>query len=87
MDYVLGVKVTGKTQAGSVRGVKADETGDGGGRRLGALLHALRRLSGHVDAAHGVKLGFGHVQVAVEAAALAPLRDDGEVGLGHVAHE
>ena len=27
------------------------------------------------------------MQVAVQAAALAPLGDDGEVGLGHVAHE
>lgn len=27
------------------------------------------------------------MEVAVEAAALTPLRDDGEVGLGHVSHE
>lgn len=51
------------------------------------LLHALCRLARHVDAAHGVELGLEDVQVAVEAAALAPLRDDGEVGLSHEAHE
>jgi len=54
---------------------------------LQVLLHALSRLPGHVDAPHGVELGLRDVQVAVEAAALAPLRDDGEVGLRHVAHE
>lgn len=51
------------------------------------LLHALRRLPSHVDAAHRVKLGFRHVQMAVQAASLAPLRDDRKVGLRHVAHE
>lgn len=56
-------------------------------RGWGVLLHALRRLPGHVDAAHSVELGFRHVQVPVQAASLAPLRDDGKVGLGHVAHE
>lgn len=50
-------------------------------------LHALRRLPGHIDAAHRVKLGFRHVKVSVQAAPLAPLRDDRKVGLRHVAHE
>lgn len=53
----------------------------------GFLLHALCRLSGHVDATHGVKLGFCDVQVAVQAAAFTPLSDDGKVGPGHVPHE
>lgn len=56
-------------------------------QRRRVLLHALRRLPGHVDAAHSVKLGFRHVQMPVQAAALAPLRDDCKVGLRHVAHE
>jgi len=52
-------------------------------------LHALRGLPGHIDAPHGVELRcrVGDVQVSVQTAAVAPLRDDGEVGLGHVAHE
>lgn len=52
-----------------------------------ALLHSLSRLSGHIDATHCVKFGFCDMQVTVEAAAFTPLRDDGKVGLGHVAHE
>lgn len=52
-----------------------------------SLLHALRRLSGHVNAPHGVELGFGDVQMAVQAAAFTPLRDDSKVGLSHIAHE
>lgn len=52
-----------------------------------ALLHALRRLSGHVDTAHGVKLGLADVQMAIQAAAFTPLGDYGEVGLSHETHE
>lgn len=51
------------------------------------VLHALCRLACHVDAPHGFEFGLGDVQVAVEAAAFAPLRDDGEVRLRHEAHE
>lgn len=53
----------------------------------GILLHALCCLPGHIDASHGVKLGFSDVQMAVEAATFTPLCDDGEIGLSHVAHE
>lgn len=52
-----------------------------------ALLHALSRLSGHIDATHCVKLGFCYMQMTVETAAFTPLCDDGKVGLRHVAHE
>lgn len=52
-----------------------------------ALLHALSRLSGHIDATHCVKFGFRDMQMTVETAAFTPLRDDGKVGLCHVAHE
>lgn len=62
---------------------KADQVN----RPRSRLLHALCRLTRHVDAAHGVELGLQDVQVAVEAAALTPLRDDGKVGLSHEAHE
>lgn len=51
------------------------------------VLHALGRLARHVDAPHGVEFGLSDVQVAVEAAAFAPLRDYGEVRLRHEAHE
>lgn len=54
---------------------------------LNVLLHALRRLSGHINATHRVKLGFCDVQMAVKTAALTPLGDDGKVGLSHEAHE
>lgn len=83
MDDVLCVKVTGKTARKGSKLCQGDETA----KEEPALLHPLRGLSGHVDATHGVKLGFRDVQMAVEAAAFAPLRDDGKVGLGHVAHE
>lgn len=84
MDDVLGVKVAGRHAR---EGSEGCELVRSRARVGGALLHALGRLPGHVDAPHGVKLGLGDVQVAVQAAALAPLRDDGEVGPGHVAHE
>lgn len=51
------------------------------------LLHALCCLSGHINATHGVKLGFCDVQMVVQAAAFTPLSDDGKVGLRHEAHE
>ena len=72
---------------GTIKGAKVLTPEEARKAALRALLHALGRLSGHVDATHGVKLGFCDVQMAVEAAAFAPLRDDGKVGLGHVAHE
>lgn len=86
MDYVLCVKVTEKQTWKRSKGYKTDHMDD---RKPGlhALLHALRRLPGHIDTTHGVKLGFRDVQMTVEAAAFTPLRDDGKVGLGHVAHE
>lgn len=86
MDDVLSVKVTEKHRWKQSNICKTDHRGEGKSG-FGALLHALRRLSGHIDATHGVKLGFCDVQMAVEAAAFTPLRDDGKVGLGHVAHE
>lgn len=50
-------------------------------------LHALRGLAGDVDQLEHLELGLLHVQVFVEAAALTPLCDNGQVVLGHVAHE
>lgn len=53
----------------------------------GHSLHALSRLSGDVDQLDHLKLGLDDVQVVVEAGALAPLGDDGQLRLGGVAHE
>lgn len=50
-------------------------------------LHALRGLAGDVDQLEHLELGLLHVQMFVEAAALTPLCDNGQVVLGHVAHE
>ena len=52
-----------------------------------SVLHALCSLSSHFDAAHGVELGLGDVQVAVQTAAFTPLSDDGKVGFSHEAHK
>lgn len=56
-------------------------------RGAGHSLHALGGLPGDVDELDHLKLGLDDVQVVVEAGALAPLRDDGQLGLGGVAHE
>ena len=54
---------------------------------LRASLHALRSLPGDVYQLEHLVVGLLDVQVLVKAAALAPLRDDGQVVLRHVAHE
>lgn len=56
-----------------------------GGKKI--LLHALCSLASNIDTAHGVKLGLSNMQVAVEAAAFTPLRDNGKIRLRHEAHE
>ena len=52
-----------------------------------ASLHALCSLPGDVCELEHLVVGLLDVQVLVQAAALAPLRDDGQVVLRHVAHE
>ena len=50
-------------------------------------LHALCGLPGDVDELDHLELGLDDVQVVVEAGALAPLSDDGQLGFSSVAHE
>lgn len=54
---------------------------------LRALLHALSRLPGDVYELDHSEVCLQDVDVFVEAAALTPLRHNGQVVLGHVAHE
>ena len=51
------------------------------------LLHALSRLPGDVYELDYLEVCLQHVNVFVEAAALAPLGHYGQVVLRHVAHE
>lgn len=51
------------------------------------VVHALRRLPCHVDEVQQREGRLQHVQVLVQGGALAPLRHDGQRGLGHAAHE
>lgn len=92
MDDVLGMKVA--------VGVEADGKLVGGylvtlpqipqpppSTRLEGSLHALGGLPGHVDELDHVEACVRHMQVVVEAGALAPLCDDGKARPGHEAHE
>ncbi len=51
------------------------------------VVHSLRRLPGNVHQLKDLKVGLHNVQVLVETAAVAPLSDDHQVGLGDAAHE
>lgn len=50
-------------------------------------LHSLGCLAGDVYKLDHLKLGLNNVQVVVEAGTFAPLRHDGQLWLGGVAHE
>lgn len=51
------------------------------------VVHALRRLSRDLNVREQLELGLEHVQVLVEAGALAPLRDYREHSFAHAPHE
>lgn len=78
--------------------VRAEAGGEGAGRTVGLevavddalgvqVVHALRGLARDVDQLEHVEPLLEHVQQLVERGAVAPLRDDGQLGLRAQAHE
>lgn len=51
------------------------------------LLYALSRLSGDVNQLKQLQFGVQDVQVFIEAVSVTPLRHNGQVIFGHVAHK
>lgn len=56
-------------------------------QRVSYSLHALRCLPSDVNELEHLELGLLDVQVFIQTASFAPLRDDGQVVFSHVAHE